>query len=248
MAAHAHYSKGQRKITEFFKPDKLVRAMQAQSTLQNPQHSTLTRQLWPARNVGKFRWVWNSSITPSGTGLISHAYRANSVTRPYGLTAKQPAGLDEFQNIYTRACVVGSKVSVTFLPYLSTGTSTTSTYCGVYLTNQVTSSPATALIAIETTRGNWATVPSSGNVDKTVSASFSAKKFYGVDDPLDVAGLNPQVSEVPSTCAYYVVWAEGLNSVASARVDYMIVMDLTVVFTGPRNTPLATAINDPALI
>lgn len=240
--------KGQSKMTKYFKPVKqLARALQS-TTLYNPQQATLTKQLWPSRNVAKFRWTWQSSLTPTSAGALSHVYRANAAARPYGQTAKQPAGYDTFQEIYSRACVVGSRVAVTFLPYLATGTSTASAYAGVFLTNQVSSLPATAITTIETTRGNWAAIPATATQDKTVQATFSAKKFYGVDDPLDNSGLNPQVSELPSTCAYYVVWAEGMNSVAASRIDYMLTMDLTVIFSGPKNTPLATAINDPANI
>lgn len=148
----------QRNINGF--PDNLV------TTLRYVDVYTLTVQ---SGSFGKQVWSFNSINDPDVTG-VGH----------------QPMFHDQYQAVYNRYTVLGSKIKVTFVPQNSTG----GPYVvGVMCTPDTTSSTTVSTIMESNKSTHQIIGPATGGPNcRTFTGTFSPARDLGLDDGDDTVG------------------------------------------------------------
>lgn len=189
----------------------------------------------PTQNIVKMRYVENISISsPLGVmGLF--VFRANSIFDPNLTgTGHQPMGHDQMAALYQRYSVLGSKLHATI--YLNTNGATnenTSTAVGVHLSKESGTIYTVYRNYIEANKGSWALLTKNRDV-KELTSTFSAKKYFDVQDVKDNGTQHAGVGANPVREAFYKIFAQTVTS-DNSTVYATVVIDYIVQFSDPQS-------------
>lgn len=198
---------------------------------------------FPASKMVKLRYSQEISINPISNSYAQHVFRANSVYDPdYTTTGHQPLYYDQWATNYTRSTVVGSKITIQWVPQSNVNLTPGMFGCELM---KVPSIPYTALDTLyESTRGRFGRTTGivqsqGGQKVSTVSKTFSARKFMGVSnvkDNSDLQGLmgGTGVGTNPAQNAYYAVWLASIGANDPSTTFFRVVIDYIVLLQEPK--------------
>lgn len=197
----------------------------------------LTQTLQPNRMLVKLRFAINdgdSHVMTSTTGSVTdYTYRANGMYDPYASAGgAQPRGYDQYMSLYRNFTVIGSKIHVTFF-HSQTGT-VNPVKCAIILNDATTSISGTAQIGESPRSINKMLLGDSGPI--TLRKGFSAKKFFGIKNPLDEDDLSGTASADPAQAANFHICAFAPNAATQAIqftgfIDYIAVLHSPIIPT-----------------
>lgn len=165
------------------------------------------------------------------TGAAStNLFRANSLYDPdFSGAGHQPMGYDQYIEMYSDILVKKSRITVTHLNSVTSGT--------VF---GVTLSPSSSSLTIpgdyiEQQSCAYAyTNASLTTLNQSVVASFDAKRFFDVKDPSDDPDLHHGAGTNPASVAFFHVFVGGFTSTADAAASAVnVLIEYDVEFSEP---------------
>lgn len=191
----------------------------------------------PNKLATKLRYVGQSTINPT-TGGVAGVYVLNAI----GLfdpdisgTGHQPRGFDELMTMYNHYQVVGGKVTVTFAH--QNNATNVNQYVGIALKDGIT--PYTNPNDYLEGRNVVSTVLPANTTQphtRTLSKTFSLRKFFGVTKPLSSNQWRGNESTNPNDGAYYHLFvAPVLGATDEPAITATWRMEFFTVFTEPKN-------------
>lgn len=201
---------------------------------------------FPAQKIVPMRYQQSFLAGPSPSVVRTLNYwRAGSIYDPdFTGGGHQPLGHDQWAPFYDHYVVVSSKASITV--GLNVGQPGRAINFGIFLAD------ATGAIGdfrpiMESGRGGWSTIAAGAYAgsdnQKSVSAYFSAKDFYGVSNISDnVDRLGAQYGADPTEDAYFAVWTETADqNVANEATALTITLTINylVYLSEPKTLPLS---------
>lgn len=184
--------------------------------------------------ITKLRYSERVSLTAQAAGAVANwRFGANCCYDP-NLTGSghQPRGFDELMALYHHYTVIGSKITVRFAPddsmhdsmvgiTLNGNSGYTSTLLGDYAENSSVKS---------------AVLPNGANSSRTMSYTYSPKRFHSISKPLSDDSLKGTTSANPTEQAGFMVWMANLDSGSSsgAQVHCLVTIDYIVALTEPK--------------
>jgi len=199
----------------------------------NTVSKTLTAG-FPRQYLTKLRYVEAFTINPSAGLVNQHVFRANDIYDPnYTGVGHQPMGRDLLASVYQSYIVVGSKITVKFLPTY-TSTAPLQGMVGIRLSASDSSGATDAGTIMEQGNGRYKVLNmrsgNSGNPHTTMTMKFGGKKWFGWKNSGDnTAMYAAPVGTSPSERAYFLCFAGELGSSADvpeftcvATIDYIV--------------------------
>ena len=179
----------------------------------------------------RLRYSQTVVLDPTVGHVADYVFRANDCTAPSvtGVT-HQPYGFDHLMNMYTYCTVVGSKISAT------TSAQATPVFIGVQLKDNAISLGGGDINVLKEQPGNkFRLIGEDGAQTKTVSRTFSAKKFFS--DP-NIVGETDYASTSTTSAAngayYHVLLAPLIQTVQDVQATTVsVTIDYYCVFTKP---------------
>lgn len=199
--------------------------------------SPFTKAPMPNKLATKLRYVDYSTLDPGTAGLAAvQVITANGCYDPdISGSGHQPRGFDQLMAMYDHYTVVSSKITVDFVTPVST---TVYSLCvGIALKDN------------STPYGNYndyaegrnvisKILPSVTSTDggrvRTLSKTFSCRKFLGIASPLSNAYVRGDIASNPTEEAYFHLFAAPLGLVDSAFIRIQYRIEYNVVFTEPK--------------
>lgn len=198
---------------------------------------TFSKAPVPNRMATKLRYVEYTTLDPGAAGLAAvHIVTANGCYDPnISGVGHQPRGFDQLMTFYDHYTVVSSKITVDFAN--PTASATNSLAIGIALKDN------------NTPYGNYndyaegrnvvsmllpATTASSGGHVRTLSKTFSTRKFLGVASPLSNAYVRGDVASNPTEEAYFHIYCAPLGLVDSSYIRIQYRIEYNVIFTEPK--------------
>jgi len=180
------------------------------------------------------RYADQLGLTSSTGSLASHVFRANSIYDPdYTAAGHQPMGHDQWAALYNHYVVLGSKLTVRFIPNAS---STAPCAMGTYLTDGTAVPYTTPSEFIEAKRGNYKIFKATDRA-VTLIQKYSAKKQYNVADVKDNVGrIGAAMDTNPSDEAFFNIWFDAIDGSTSTCVC-MVYIDYIVLYSEPKDMP-----------
>lgn len=196
---------------------------------------------FPSRKLVRLRYAQNVNLTPSGTGTPAHyTFSANGMYDPdISGAGHQPMGFDQWMAIYDHYTVLGSKITVRFIP--TTPSNFAPVGFGCMLTDDATF-PYTDLDAIIESRAGGRSyrlaAPSNSAVSRglMVGRSFSAKRHLGRPTVVGEEELKGDASSNPSEQTMYQVWAVNPTSAGNQppTCAFMVIIEYIAMLTERR--------------
>lgn len=198
------------------------------------------RTLVPKSYPCKLRFVdYASYVNPTAGSPGVYVYRANSIFDPdLTGTGNKPRGTDQLQPMYNHFVVVSSKITVHFMTPYEEATNSNS-IMGISVRGA--SSHFADLTDYMENRNTCYKVcshtPETPN-SRTVTKTFSAKKFLGRSHPLSDPELKGGPATNPTEAAYFHVWVgEASDSVNPDPMRLVVQIDYNVIFIEPKTPP-----------
>ena len=218
-----------------YRPRRGRRRRHASARRYGPRNQMVsTRSPIAKRAILKLRYCDDVSIDTTAGAAAGHVFRANSVFDP-DLTAAghQPYGFDEWSNFYNHYTVLGAKITVNYTSESALVGGVTNVGISLQAASAVTTNPTLAKEKGSTSYGILTGLQALGK--KTLSKTFSAKKFFGVPNVIDGDRFTSGIAANPSEEAFFVVW---VGSVAGADdpnpVNCAVTIEYIVALTEPK--------------
>lgn len=195
---------------------------------------------FPTKMMVRHKYCETLGLNPPAAGIATQTWRANVMYDPDRTsTGHQPRGYDEIGLNYNHYTVVGAKIKMTPCgPYNRTTVTGAQTMYGIAL-RDTDSFPYTSYIDLCESRfaGAGKAVPFDTNgMTRSVTKTFSAKKFFGVSK---IVGLDPYKGNVGSIHAdmeqaFFVCWATSPAGLDPDPVSFIFEIEYIAVWTEPR--------------
>lgn len=186
-------------------------------------------------HLAKLRYVDTKTFTYNADGTMAlHNFRCNSIQDPdYTGVGHQPLGHDEWQLIYKRYIVVGSKIHLQ-IQAMSDDNLVYPVTIGVQLTNNGTVA-GNMNTTLENKRCSFVNVcQQPGMKAYNINKTFSTKKFFGINDIRDnMDDFGAEFGESPTEDAFFTVFygstsgaalPEAKTVVVQVTIDYIVLM------------------------
>lgn len=185
--------------------------------------TSLSMSPFPDSIITKMRYSESIALDASTSVPAYHLFSCNGLYDPnISGTGHQPLGFDQYTGIYDHYTVLGSKITVEAMPQFYQN------MVGVYISDDVTP-VGTYDTIIEQGGAVVKAVASTGGPSSRITKGFSAKRFFGVTDVLDVDKLKGSLGANPADGAYFVVFTQsadsGLNpsaTIVNVTIEYIV--------------------------
>lgn len=190
---------------------------------------------FPNSYTARLRYVEEINMNPGVGATTVHVFRANCCYDPnFTGVGHQPKGFDEGMNMYDHFTVVGSKITVQDVPYATTVTNPG--YFGIYLSDDGSSvaghASTTDLLESRTTgRFAIAGLGAASGHGKTITRSFSTKKFFRKKQVVGDSLYRGTSAASPTEQAYFEVWCSSCDGNDPGTQHFRVTIDYFVVFT-----------------
>lgn len=196
---------------------------------------------FPKTTAVKLRYV-DSIQMDAGVGTVdSHAFVANSCFDPdLVLGGHQPLAFDQWSVFYNHYVVVGSKIKATFSSQTSSPSTNGFFIHGITLQDDPTfTANPFHLMEQPLTKVTKQSVHTNAQRIKSVTRTFSAKKFFNVTNVTDnISRIGAPVTANPSEQAYFIVYTGNADPLADSQaVTVLIEMEFIVIFSEPKEVP-----------
>lgn len=169
---------------------------------------------------------------PAGGGLLSFIFSANGLYDPdVGGIGHQPSGFDQLMTMYDHYCVIGCKMTCTFV-----NESQKSILCGIETRDSYTV-PTDQREAIESGNCTYSTISpiGSGNNQVTVTRTVDIAKFLGVSKILSVDKCQGNTSSNPvEGIGLFPFIYCGDTSIVATRIPVNIVIEYITILHEPK--------------
>jgi len=193
----------------------------------------------PVQRIAKLRYVETASVSSTLGVLSAYVFYASSIFDPnYTTTGHQPMGRDQWATLFNHYVVLGSKISVKFIP---DNTTTSPMAVGVYLHDDFTVPYTNSNDYIEARRGSYRLQAPGQNeqLNRPVTSYYSAKKFFNVKDVKDnIDRLGAPMAANPAENGFFHVWAQTLDN-STDSVRFCATIDYIVLFSEPKSIPIS---------
>lgn len=181
---------------------------------------------FPNSIITKIRYAAYTSLTNTSGARGVNVFRANGIFDPDVTgVGHQPMYRDNYASIYDNYVVLGSKITVTFLPR----TASVCTIVGIVGDNDTAISTNVETLMEQNNAISHGMGPPGAPV-VTLSQSFSPLKDVGIDAKDDGAVL-VAVGADPGDSWCYGVWAASADASSTSIVDIKVEIDYTVKFS-----------------
>lgn len=188
---------------------------------------------FPSSMTTKLRYADVVPLTYTST-VTKYSFGANNVFDPdFTGTGHQPYFYDQITPLFNRYVVLGSKITVTFLPVSSTVTPPSGPgIVGIIGDNNAgVSSVATTLMEGQNSVSKFISAWSGTDLKAMVMATYSPEISLGISSDDDtVAAL---VSAGPAKTWFFTLYCQDYNSTTSSALYAKVNIEYTVRFTEP---------------
>lgn len=202
---------------------------------RRPRRSRLTMGGFPTSKKCLLRYATTVTLNPGAGQIVKHQFAANGCFDPdLTGTGHQPRGFDQWMQNYSHYTVIGSKITIKpYGPAARAGVSSPTMVYGVAL-NRDESFPWTTWVDLAESRfaGKGTTVALNVNQSRTMTRSFSAKKYFGALI-LGKGVYAGDVTKNPTEGSSFQVWAGSPDGSDPDSQQFMVQIDYIVVFTEP---------------
>lgn len=185
--------------------------------------------LWPQQKLVKFRVA--QAIAPTAAGSTTTdvlVFRANSLSDPFASSgANLPLGLDQWAAMYSKYCVVGSRMYVQFHGETS---NTGSTVVGVHTLRE--SSGLTQLEHYKESPSGRSVLISPDNDKGSLVASYSLKGFDKIRRPKLAEDYQATFSTTPGDPAeirYFHLWYQDTDKTSTCAMEFVVTIEYVVL-------------------
>ena len=187
--------------------------------------------------VVRHRYVQEITLDPSAVSIANYRFVANGMYDPDVTgTGHQPLGFDEHASLFDKYCVIGSKLTMRFVP--TTSNNAIPSYFGIMLSdehNALAGLPKTTLF-----EGRLKTRPAiAGTANKdnhnVRTMKFSPKKFFNCKGNLvgnDLYSTDPNNN--PQEMCYFNLWCAPIGSTNAATTTFLVTIEYLAVWSEPR--------------
>lgn len=180
---------------------------------------------FPNSIITKLRYYDCFNQTSTLGGVARNLWRANSIFDPDQTNAgHQPMYRDQWATIYNHYVVIGSKITVTFVPT----SATVPMVCGV-AGDDDSSTSTTPQTLVEQNNSKHVVIGTTGSEPKTVTMTFEPVDAFGVDTKDDGRSLTATGSN-PFEEWYFCTYAFTLDGASTATVGMAVEIEYTVKF------------------
>lgn len=192
---------------------------------------------FPTQKRVTMRYCTAITLNPNISGaLAGHVFSANGIYDPdVTSTGHQPMGFDQWASFYNNWTVVGSKLQA-LVQTDSNDSSSPGAVIGCYLDSDTLPDYTTFTSMIESGRSTWNYIWY-GIMDEPqdLTCSFSARKFFGVDDVVDSNDYGGSFTQNPNKDANYVLWAQAVDqSTDVGAITFLVTIDYIVQLREPK--------------
>lgn len=191
----------------------------------------------PLPNTFKARLVYQETVSldPAAGVLASNRFSCNGLFDPnIDGGGHQPRGFDEFMDMYEKYTVIGSRIKVTLAP-ISTGATNDSITYGANTRDGASVAEADYNNYLEQGNGQYQ-VSDINTRNPPVYATWSAKKFHAVRDPLNAGAFSGDNISNPDKGAHFHVWAGATDQASNPPAhSALCVIEYIVVFHEPKD-------------
>lgn len=183
------------------------------------------------RAVHRYSAYFNLDPGSGGT-LAKYVFSANGMYDPdITGTGHQPMGFDQLAILYNHYCVVGSKITAKVFNY-DTGQTQ---IAGVTLLDTASGFTGDVHQYIEQGHSKYVILGrQNADLSKSVSKTFSAKKFFHKSKPMDEDDLAGTALANPAEEAFYHLVAAPIGAVDTAPVQVLVLIEYTAIWTEPK--------------
>ena len=177
------------------------------------------------------RYIDNLTLTSTVGAISTNVFSANGIYDPnISGTGHQPRWFDQIMPYFNHYCVIGSKITCTF-SHTSNTTATTPITVGIAKRAISTTEPG---MTNYTENGDcvWKSSPHNAS-NRTVSMSFSPRKYFGKKYTVDNYDLKGTIASNPSEQAFFHVFMDPVNSSESPSISAQVLIEYVVVFSEP---------------
>lgn len=187
----------------------------------------------------KLRYVDEFSLDPGVGTAAFYGFSCNSLFDPNASgVGHQPYGFDQWMTFYHRYCVIGAKITVDFFTNSSVST-TANCHVGVRVDQDLVSTLDRQLL-LEKGSNRYRTLSTSTSGKSTVSVTktFSAKKFFGVNNITDGIAYKGTDATSPSSQAYFSVYAAPIfSSQDLSSINCLATIEYIALLSEPIDLP-----------
>lgn len=193
----------------------------------------------PVQFITKMVYCSEFSLDPADGTAVVKVFRANDLYDPdYAVGGHQPSPFDQFCAFYSNFCVLSSKIELWPVP--KDVTAQTPCYYGIKLdTDPASTTGLTAEYAYE---GDWTSKPAPVAMNQLAGSTtafagvrhnyFSLKKYFRSKDWRDPTWQCTAAAS-PTTVAYFICWAAGVNNANAGAQIFMARITYTVMCHKP---------------
>lgn len=187
---------------------------------------------FPRKIMITHKYVDIASKTVSGA-LGIYLYKCNGMYDPdYTGTGHQPMYFDQMGALYDHYVVVGSRIRVTFLPYIG-ATGLGNFRVGIFTADANTIAPTDFNAFAEQSTARWKTLSGFNSYatadQRTLTSRWSAKKFFG-KGVLANTDLQGTTSGDPTELSYYCIGVAPLSDISAEQVQFTVEIDYIAVW------------------
>lgn len=159
-----------------------------------------TGQGFPKQIVMTHKYSDTIKITSTTSVIQNYLFSCNGMYDPdITGTGHQPMLFDQMTALYNHYCVIGSRIKIKVVPSSSF---TKAVHCGIYINDNTSSSPANIGAVAEQPMGKVVQMAPNTTFAKVLTASWSAKKFFG-KSPLANTDLQGTSLSNPNEQSYF---------------------------------------------
>lgn len=184
----------------------------------------------PKNKIIKLRYATIVGLNAATGAAAGHSFRANSIYDPDNTgIGHQPLGHDQWALFYNHYRVLGAKITINFA---SSGAGH-SMVAGCFLDDDASGPTPFDNEGIIEKGGKYRVMDDAGGPgNRTIVCKYSAKKFHNASNVKDRDDLKAAFGSNPSEMAYFVLWAQALNTAVdpgvvycNVKIDYIVSLE-----------------------
>lgn len=181
---------------------------------------------FPNTIITKLRYATSCQTTGTTGAAGRYVFSANGLFDPdITSTGHQPLYYDNYTSIYDQYVVLGSKITVEFMPR----TAALNQIVGISGDDDQTFSANASTLREQNNSISTVAGPPGGEIPR-LTMTFEPQEMFGVNAKADGGSQTP-TTQNPNEEFCYCVWAYAADGVSSVTTDYSIMIEYTVKFS-----------------